>query len=207
MCSQSNLLIIFFYFSIQQSRGWNEKNRIAGDKLTWWMHLTNTKITSQWWDISGWVQSQSENRGMKRGSVKILSMCPHSYFLTLIISEKNATVQTLWVYCFFFFFSPRAVCCCWAGRSESTQLLEIYGWNPNLSLSLSHCHLCTHIDTHSLFLRHQPVSQCVPMNPGGHMQSPSASWHTPPFRHSGQSLLQPGPHFLLGQPTGKKSFS
>lgn len=103
-----------------------------------------------------------------------------------------------------FFSPPRAVCCCWAGRSESIQLLEIYGWNPNLSLSLTV--ICVHTDTCSLFLQHQPVSQRVPMNPGGHMQSPSASWHTPPFRHSGQSLLQPGPHFLLAQPTGKKSF-
>lgn len=130
-------------------------------------------------------------------------MCPHSYFHILISSEKNATAQTLWV-------DgpplppPRAVCCCWATEWKYTITGDL--WLKSKFVPLSHCHLCTHTDTRSLFLRHQPVSQRVPMNPGGHMQSPSASWHTPPFRHSGQSLLQPGPHFLLAQPTGKKSF-
>lgn len=54
-------------------------------------------------------------------------------------------------------------------------------------------------------LKHQPVSQRVPMNPGGHIQSPLPSWHTPPFKHSGQSLLQSWPHFLLEQAAGKNN--
>lgn len=55
------------------------------------------------------------------------------------------------------------------------------------------------------FLKRQPVSQRVPMNPGGQMQSPLPSWHTPPFKHSGQSLLQSWPHFLLAQAASKNT--
>lgn len=132
-------------------------------------------------------------------------MCPHSYFLILMSSEKNATAQSLRVDCFFFFFPQELFVAVERDRVKVYNYSRIYGWNPDLSLSLTV--ICAHALTHTVFfLRHQPVSQRVPMNPGGHMQSPSASWHTPPFRHSGQSLLQPGPHFLLGQPTGKNNF-
>lgn len=44
------------------------------------------------------------------------------------------------------------------------------------------------------------------MNPGGQIQSPSPSWHTPPLRHSGQSLSQWGPHFLPGQAADRHTF-
>lgn len=54
------------------------------------------------------------------------------------------------------------------------------------------------------WLRYKPVSHRVPMNPGGHIQSPSILWHTPPFRHSEQSLSQFTPHFLLGQSEEEK---
>ncbi len=45
---------------------------------------------------------------------------------------------------------------------------------------------------------HLPVSQRIPINPGGQTQSPSLSWHTPPFKHSGQSLSQSEPHLFFG---------
>lgn len=44
-----------------------------------------------------------------------------------------------------------------------------------------------------------PLSQRVPMNPGGQMHSPTWSWQMPPFRQSGQSFSQDGPHFFAGQ--------
>lgn len=48
-----------------------------------------------------------------------------------------------------------------------------------------------------------PLSQRVPVKPGGQMHSPTWSWQTPPFRQSGQSFSQDGPHFFAAHAAGR----